>query len=153
MSSDWQRRRRSVYERDGGRCAFCATTLARCEPWTLDHVLPIAAGGPSCLANLVLACVPCNNEKGGRLLLASWRSFDLTAWLDGTTAAVRAAYWQAMQVRGHVYDEAYLQAAPWATVADVRAHIAQREAHVFGTLADLTPALRLAHARAMGRAA
>lgn len=69
--------RRVVGERDGWRCRFCgrrdlvvppagrehtaeeASSLA-----TLDHWLPRSRGGTWEMSNLVLACRPCNGEKG-----------------------------------------------------------------------------------------
>lgn len=69
--------RRVVGERDGWRCRFCgrrdlvvppagrehtaeeASSLA-----TLDHWLPRSRGGTWEMFNLVLACRPCNGEKG-----------------------------------------------------------------------------------------
>lgn len=42
----------------GDRCWMCH------EPWnSLDHVKPLAAGGPHCLANLRPACMRCNRRK------------------------------------------------------------------------------------------
>lgn len=41
------------------RCAYCkqATTL------TIEHVKPIASGGPHSVNNIVPACKPCNERK------------------------------------------------------------------------------------------
>lgn len=45
----------------GNRCWLCGT-----ENWTdVDHVKPVAAGGPHILANLRPTCHPCNASKGG----------------------------------------------------------------------------------------
>ncbi len=57
--------RRNVYRRDTGRCQYCADRLAFDES-TLDHVVPRRLGGRSTWENLVLACRPCNQRKGGR---------------------------------------------------------------------------------------
>jgi 5-methylcytosine-specific restriction endonuclease McrA len=48
------------------RCVYCATPLAL-EVATLDHVHPVAKGGPHCPGNLVTACAPCNRLKGDML--------------------------------------------------------------------------------------
>jgi 5-methylcytosine-specific restriction endonuclease McrA len=33
---------------------------------TFDHVVPRRLGGTTCWENIVMACVPCNQKKGGR---------------------------------------------------------------------------------------
>lgn len=44
-----------------GTCAYCNEPLDR--P-TMDHVIPLASGGPHNLSNVVPACKPCNSRKG-----------------------------------------------------------------------------------------
>jgi 5-methylcytosine-specific restriction endonuclease McrA len=51
--------RRAVRARDGGQCTFVSVTGHRCEARThleLDHVEPVARGGPATVANLRLRC-------------------------------------------------------------------------------------------------
>ncbi|MCE6959578.1 HNH endonuclease [Cereibacter sphaeroides] len=48
----------------GGRC--CAYCDARNVPLQIDHVRPRAHGGSNRVSNLVLACGPCNQAKGGQ---------------------------------------------------------------------------------------
>ena len=57
--------RENVYARDGGRCQYCGRALAR-DAATFDHVVPRAHGGTTRWDNVVIACVPCNQKKGGR---------------------------------------------------------------------------------------
>ena len=57
--------RQNVYARDGGRCQYCISKVARFEA-TYDHVVPRAHGGKTTWENIVIACVPCNQRKGGR---------------------------------------------------------------------------------------
>ena len=57
--------RENVYRRDKGRCQYCNTVVRRHEI-TYDHVVPRRVGGPTSWQNLVLACRPCNQSKGGR---------------------------------------------------------------------------------------
>ena len=57
--------RENVYVRDGGRCQYCRKKVARPEA-TYDHVVPRAQGGRTTWENVVIACVPCNQKKGGR---------------------------------------------------------------------------------------
>jgi hypothetical protein len=47
---------------DGESCAYCGGA-GRLE-W--EHVIPLAAGGPDTIDNLVRACRPCNATKGAR---------------------------------------------------------------------------------------
>ena len=57
--------RENVFKRDKGRCQYCVQIVRRHEI-TFDHVIPRSAGGKSSWQNLVLACRPCNQAKGGR---------------------------------------------------------------------------------------
>ena len=43
-----------------GRCAWCGAT----RRLTVDHILPLAAGGKSNWHNLQCLCRPCNQAKG-----------------------------------------------------------------------------------------
>jgi hypothetical protein len=56
--------RRQVTEDAGHRCGYCLTDEALSGiPLTLDHLIPVAAGGPTTRDNLWLACRPCNEFK------------------------------------------------------------------------------------------
>lgn len=57
--------RDGIYLRDKGRCQYCDIHLPRSEI-TYDHVTPRKAGGPTNWTNIVVACLPCNQRKGGR---------------------------------------------------------------------------------------
>lgn len=59
--------RAEIVKRDGPWCFYCSRLLGPALPATLDHVIPRAAGGSGDIANLVLACGPCNNRKADRL--------------------------------------------------------------------------------------
>ena len=56
---------RRILERDRYRCQYCAEHK-HAKDLTLDHILPRAQGGESTPANLVTACVKCNQRKGNR---------------------------------------------------------------------------------------
>lgn len=45
----------------GGRCWICGA-----QANTIDHVIPLAAGGSNWPANLRPACAPCNKQRGAR---------------------------------------------------------------------------------------
>jgi 5-methylcytosine-specific restriction endonuclease McrA len=57
--------RENVFARDNGRCQYCGTKLLRSEA-TYDHVIPRCKGGRTNWENIVIACVPCNQKKGGQ---------------------------------------------------------------------------------------
>ncbi len=51
--------RREVWKRDEGRCSWCGPDGHRCgSTWQveLDHILPVALGGPSTVENLRILC-------------------------------------------------------------------------------------------------
>lgn len=54
--------RRAIIARDNSTCYICNRVLLPKEV-TLDHYLPLAAGGPHTAANLRVACKPCNSRK------------------------------------------------------------------------------------------
>lgn len=54
--------------RDGLECWFCETGFLSTDSneITIEHLCPVAHGGPNHVSNLVLACKPCNSEAGNR---------------------------------------------------------------------------------------
>lgn len=59
--------RRRLFDAFGGRCAYCLTADAD----HLDHVAPWSAGGGNGVMNMVPACTPCGESKGG-LSIVDW---------------------------------------------------------------------------------
>jgi 5-methylcytosine-specific restriction endonuclease McrA len=57
--------RENVYTRDHGACQYCAKKVQRPEA-TYDHVVPRRLGGETRWENIVIACLDCNRDKGGR---------------------------------------------------------------------------------------
>jgi HNH endonuclease len=57
-------RLRTVLDRDGGTCIWCARAFGPLVRPTTEHVVPRVKGGPSWLENEVLACPRCNRERG-----------------------------------------------------------------------------------------
>lgn len=62
--------RENVFARDGGQCQYqaaadCPRKLSRPQA-TYDHVIPRAQGGKTTWENVVICCVPCNQQKGNR---------------------------------------------------------------------------------------
>lgn len=58
-------RRNAVLTRDDNRCHYCKQQFYP-SALTLDHKVPLAAGGTWALANLVAACRRCNGAKAAR---------------------------------------------------------------------------------------
>lgn len=56
--------RAEVVSRAGNRCEYCQLSqLGQEAAFHVDHVVPRAAGGPTELGNLALACVSCSLRK------------------------------------------------------------------------------------------
>jgi 5-methylcytosine-specific restriction endonuclease McrA len=55
--------RQAIYDRSGGECEACGVEIAP-DNWHCDHVIPVAFGGESTLANGQALCQPCNTAKG-----------------------------------------------------------------------------------------
>jgi len=57
--------RRQVLEDAGHRCGYCQSDeLLTGIPLSTEHLLPVAAGGPTVRDNLWRSCRPCNELKG-----------------------------------------------------------------------------------------
>ena len=92
--------RRTVLQRDGHRCAYCAASAD-----TVDHVHPRSRGGRHEWTNVVAACSRCNHRKADRLLSEiSWQLLVTPSAPRGSTAMLAAA------VRPHPSWTAYLAA-------------------------------------------
>ena len=59
--------REKVAAQAGHRCGYCLTQQEfTAMPMHVEHIIPLAAGGPSTEDNLWLACPLCNSHKGTR---------------------------------------------------------------------------------------
>ena len=56
--------RLNIFLRDQCTCQYCGKAFGR-NQLTLDHVIPIVQGGKKSWENIVTACKPCNQRKGG----------------------------------------------------------------------------------------
>lgn len=56
--------RTQIINRDNRTCHICGKTNLTNAEIHLDHVIPLAAGGPHTADNLKVACAPCNIRKG-----------------------------------------------------------------------------------------
>lgn len=83
-----ERALRAAMKIHGGKCFYCSTSFkATATDWTLDHVEAEVLGGTSHLANLVIACKPCNTKKGHQPI----DSFDPNAsrlWLEALSKQI-----------------------------------------------------------------
>lgn len=55
--------RSEVWRRDGGGCVQCGSN----QNLQFDHMIPVAKGGATTVANLQLLCQPCNGAKGKKI--------------------------------------------------------------------------------------
>jgi 5-methylcytosine-specific restriction endonuclease McrA len=55
----------NVCLRDDFRCQYCNSKLPM-SMLNYDHVIPRSQGGKTVWDNIVMACYPCNDKKGGR---------------------------------------------------------------------------------------
>ena len=55
--------RQAIYDRSGGECEACGVEITP-DNWHADHIIPVAFGGESTLANGQALCQPCNAAKG-----------------------------------------------------------------------------------------
>ena len=60
--STGKRLRFEIFKRDGFRCIYCGITPIQAA-LRIDHVIPVAEGGPSTADNLVTSCHDCNAGK------------------------------------------------------------------------------------------
>ena len=78
MSANYNRPKRAaklvVWERDNWTCQHCGVKVEIVpeHPFpphaaTVDHVIPLSAGGSNMQGNLVTSCFECNQRKGGSL--------------------------------------------------------------------------------------
>ena len=65
----------NVYEiaaRDGWRCHICGKRVAKADV-SIDHLIPVSAGGPNLKTNVALAHLRCNNRRGAGRIPAQLR--------------------------------------------------------------------------------
>lgn len=66
--AEWRRVKRQLLQECGSRCTYCGTPIT--WKWShMDHVVALARGGLSEVANLVLVCPPCNLSKNQHSLV------------------------------------------------------------------------------------
>lgn len=75
-------RRKRIWVRQGGCCAYCDTPITF-EETTVDHIVPKSKGGTKNLKNIVVVCARCNFLKGdiGSVAEANERVFVFTEFI------------------------------------------------------------------------
>ena len=59
----------AVLRRDGFRCVYCGRGEPEGQRLHIDHLVPVARGGPTTMDNLVVACQDCNLGKSSQDLI------------------------------------------------------------------------------------
>ena len=59
--------RKNIFLRDKGQCQYCSIQVTS-KSATIDHIIPRSRGGRHVWENVVIACIPCNQKKGARLI-------------------------------------------------------------------------------------
>lgn len=70
--------RDEVYEKCSGHCAYCGDPLKK--GWHVDHVVPVAAGGPDDIVNFMPACPKCNSYKHAMSLGQFRKELQMQVW-------------------------------------------------------------------------
>ena len=94
--------RREVVQRAGNRCEYCGLSQAGQEAvFHVDHIIPIAADGPTELENLALACVSCSLRKGARRMVVDPESGQEVTLFDPRRDVWREHFrWENARVTG-----------------------------------------------------
>lgn len=53
-----------IWAREGGKCAYCKTSVFYIDNVSPDHIIPFSQGGKTRVDNLVCSCRACNIAKG-----------------------------------------------------------------------------------------
>ncbi|HEY6329426.1 MAG TPA: HNH endonuclease signature motif containing protein [Blastocatellia bacterium] len=63
--------RREVAARAAGRCEYCGVQEKFSgDPFTVDHIIPVAGGGATTSTNLAFACFGCNQHRSTQVRAA-----------------------------------------------------------------------------------
>jgi hypothetical protein len=78
--------RKFVFERANHCCEYCKSPADySTEPFSVEHILPIAKNGSSELANLALSCLGCNYHKSTKTEILELISQKITTLFDPRT--------------------------------------------------------------------
>lgn len=93
-----KRLRFEVFKRDAFVCVYCGAHPPD-SLMEVDHVVPVSAGGPTEISNLVTACFECNRGKGAGALSSIPPSVAEQAELAAEREAQVRAYYQILEQR------------------------------------------------------
>lgn len=66
--AEWESIRRRILDRDGWTCVYCGKALDGADA-TVDHVIPVDAGGTDDDSNLVASCRADNGRKSNKVMI------------------------------------------------------------------------------------
>lgn len=98
--------REYLLEKWGRKCAYCATENV---PLQIEHIHPKTNGGSNAVANLALACEPCNKKKG---------TLDIKVFLKNKPEQLKKIVAQAKRP---LKDAAAVNATRWALANQLKA--------------------------------
>lgn len=58
-----------ILERQGHRCLRCQREFSEGLPWTVDHIVPVRAGGALVKENVQALCQPCNTARSREITM------------------------------------------------------------------------------------
>lgn len=83
-----------ILERDHFTCQYCGAQPAD-GALHVDHIIPVADGGPTTPENLITSCEPCNTGKGRRSACVA--APDMSEWAEKARArAVEIKRWRSL---------------------------------------------------------
>jgi len=58
----------AILNLSNGKCFYCEIIFSHKFPSTVDHIIPLDAGGKNDLSNLIAACGKCNSRKSTKYI-------------------------------------------------------------------------------------
>ena len=87
-----------VLARSNYRCFYCGEKFNNDNPPTIDHIVPVIAGGSNRLSNLVTACLKCNRQKGHKYIGEYFQSRQRLELAVKTYLELNNFEWQVLKI-------------------------------------------------------